>query len=132
MSFDKSTPVIDTPNLSYKGCIFSGIDLASSAFLYGKPDTAFKLPTLQRTCDALYVEYQPSENDRSLTMSGSVSTQDIGIERRITVRLGNWTYPLFLFRNFFGRGCCCVLWVLTNPFIVRTYLDPVDYPVSFI
>ena len=58
--------------------------------------------------------------------------QDIGIERRITVRLGNWTYPLFLFRNFFGRGCCCVLWVLTNPFIVRTYLDRliIPYPLS--
>jgi hypothetical protein len=33
------------PNLSDKRCISSGIDLASSAFLYGKSDTAFKLPT---------------------------------------------------------------------------------------
>jgi len=29
-----------TPNLSDKGCIFSGIDSASCTFLYGKPDTA--------------------------------------------------------------------------------------------
>ena len=52
--FRKSTPVIATPNLSDKGCIFSGIDLASSTFLYGKSDTAFKLPTRPRTCDARY------------------------------------------------------------------------------
>jgi len=31
--------VIATPNLSDKGCIFSGIDLAPSIFLYGKWDT---------------------------------------------------------------------------------------------
>ena len=40
--------------LVHKGCIFSGIDLASSAFLYGKSGTAFKLPTRPRTCDARY------------------------------------------------------------------------------
>ena len=44
MSFDRSTLVIATPNLSDKGCTFSGIDLASSAFLHGKSDAAFKLP----------------------------------------------------------------------------------------
>jgi hypothetical protein len=60
MSFDRSTFVIATPNLSDKGCILSGIDLPSSTFLYGKSDTAFKLPTRPRTCDARYAiaEYQ--------------------------------------------------------------------------
>ena len=42
MSFDRSTFVIATPNFFDKGCISSGIDLASSAFLYGKSGTAFK------------------------------------------------------------------------------------------
>jgi hypothetical protein len=38
-----------TPNLSDRGSVFNGIDLASSTFLYGKSITAFKLPTRPRT-----------------------------------------------------------------------------------
>ena len=38
---------------SDQGCISSGIDLASSTFLYGKSDIAFKLPTRARTVRSL-------------------------------------------------------------------------------
>jgi hypothetical protein len=79
-----------------KGCIFSGIDLASSTFLYGKWDTAFKLPTRPRICDARYAiaEYQRSGNDRSLTTSGSVSTS--GYRHRVRNRSLHALHPYCL------------------------------------
>jgi hypothetical protein len=65
MSFDISTFVIATPNLSDKACISSGIDLASSDFLYGKSDSFQVVNPLacSRTYDSRYAiaEYQAVE-----------------------------------------------------------------------
>jgi hypothetical protein len=64
MSFDRSTFVIATPNVFDKGCICSGIDLASSAFLYGKSDTAFKLRRRGVTGRADRQNQRAQRNDR--------------------------------------------------------------------